>query len=207
MTTKGEYKHTVMTRILHAIHMVSMVVLILSGFYIYAPLSFNIFPNMDIARFLHFIFMYVVVATMIFKLYYSIAIGDLKNLWFNSQDLKDLPGVIRYYVFGIFKKKVRKKMGKYNAGQKLLYTLWPILLLFQVITGFAMYFEESFPGFIYFFGGLNHFKAWHAITAWIFTITTVAHIYLGTTGHTIFDFYKQMITGYEKPLPLEGKAS
>ena len=198
MKPHREYKHTLITRILHAIHMIAMVVLILTGFYIYAPLSFNIFPSMDIARFLHYVFMYVIIATMIYKLYYSIAIGDFMNLLFTKKDLKDLPGVIKYYVFGIFKKKVRKKTGKYNAGQKLLYTVWPLLLIFQIITGFAMYFPETFSGFVYFFGGLNHFKAWHAIGAWIFTITTVIHMYLGTTGNTILDFYKQMITGYEK---------
>jgi len=183
---------------LHAIHMFSVILLILTGFYIYAPLSFRILPNMDIARFLHFIFMYLLIATVIFKLYYSIAISDFRNLLFKYQDLKDLPGVIKYYVFGIFTKKVRKKTGKYNAGQKLLYTLWPVLVAFQAITGFAMYFPETFSGFIYFFGGLNHFRVWHVIGAWIFTITTVVHIYLGTTGPTLFDFYKQMISGYEK---------
>jgi len=198
MKAENGYKHTLITRLLHAVNMIAMVILILTGFYIYAPLSFNIFPNMDVARFLHFIFMYAILATMLFKLYYSIVIGDFKNLLFTYQDLKDLPGVIRYYVFGIFKKKVRKKTGKYNAGQKLLYTVWPILMLFQAVTGFAMYFPETFSGFIYFFGGLNHFKAWHAIGAWVFTITTVAHIYLGTTGNTVFDFFKQMVTGYEK---------
>lgn len=194
---RPELKHTLITRILHGVHMLSVVVLILTGFYIYAPLSFNIFPNMDIARFLHFVFMYVVLATMIYKLYYSIAIGDFKNLLFTYQDLKDLPGVIRYYVFGIFTKKVKKKRGKYNAGQKLLYTAWPLLLLFQAITGLAMYFPETFSGLIVTFGGLSQFRAWHVIGAWIFTITTAAHIYLGTTGPTIGSFYKQMITGYE----------
>lgn len=198
MKAKIYYKHTLITRILHATHLIATIILILTGFYIYAPLSFDIFPNMDIARFLHFIFMYVIVATMIFKLYYCITIGDFFNLLFIYQDLKDLPGVIKYYVFGMFKKKVRKKAGKYNAGQKLLYSAWTILLVFQAITGFAMYFPETFSSFIYFFGGLNHFKAWHAIGAWIFTITTAIHIYLGTTGPTILDFYKQMITGYEK---------
>jgi len=198
MKSKNDIKHTLLTRILHLIHLIAMATLILTGFYIYAPLSFNIFPNMDIARFLHFVFMYVIIATMIFKLYYSIAIDDFKNLLFTYQDLKDLPGVIKYYVLGIFKQKVRKKTGKYNAGQKLLYTAWPLLLGFQAVTGFAMYFPDAFPGFIYYFGGLNHFKAWHAIGAWIFTISTVAHVYLGTTGPTILDFYKQMITGFEK---------
>jgi len=153
---------------------------------------------MDIARFLHFVFMYVLVATMIFNVYYSIAIGDFMNLFFTKKDLKDLPGVVKYYVFGMFNKKVRKKTGKYNAGQKLLYTSWSLFMLFQAITGFAMYFPETFSPFIYLFGGLNHFKAWHAIGAWVFTITTVVHMYLGTTGHTLLDFYKQMITGYER---------
>ncbi len=190
------YQHALTTRILHAIHMVSMVVLILTGFYIYAPLSFKILPNMDIARFLHFIFMYVIIATMIFKLYYVLVTGEIRDLLFTWKDLKQLPGVILYYVFGIFTRKVRKKEGKYNAGQKLLYTAWPLLLILQAITGLAMYFPESFSGFIILFGGLSNCKAWHAISAWIFTITTLVHIYLGTTGNTLWSFYKSMITGY-----------
>jgi len=198
MKDKMIYKHTLTTRILHAIHLFATIVLILTGFYIYSPLSFNIFPNMDIARFLHFIFMWLIIATMVYKTYYLLAIRDFMSFVFTFEDLKDLPGVIKYYVFGFFKKKVRKKTGKYNAGQKLLYSAWTILLLFQIATGFAMYLPESFSGFMYLFGGLNHFKAWHAIGAWIFVITTMVHVYLGTTGTTLFDFYKQMITGYEK---------
>jgi len=48
MKSKNDIKHTLLTRILHLIHLIAMATLILTGFYIYAPLSFNIFPNMDI---------------------------------------------------------------------------------------------------------------------------------------------------------------
>ncbi len=193
-----KYQHTLITRILHLIHMVSMIVLILTGFYIYAPLSFNVLPSMDIARFLHFIFMYLIVATLIFKFYYVFVIGEIHNLLFTWNDLKQLPRVIQYYVFGIFTRKIRKKEGKYNAGQKLLYTAWPLLLILQALTGFAMYFPEFFADFNVYFGGVENCRAWHAIAAWLFTITTVVHVYLGTTGTTLWSFYKSMVTGYEQ---------
>jgi len=54
------FKHTVITRIMHAVHLISMIMLILSGFFIYAPSVFKIFPSMDAARYVHFIFMYFI---------------------------------------------------------------------------------------------------------------------------------------------------
>ena len=39
------YKHTVITRIMHVIHLISMVMLILTGFQIYAPGFFRLFPS------------------------------------------------------------------------------------------------------------------------------------------------------------------
>jgi len=192
------FKHTVITRIMHGIHLVSMIMLILTGFYIYAPGTFRIFPSMDIARLLHFIFMYFIGWTLIYKFYYTIVTGEIKELLFRWRDLKEMPAILKYYLYGIFVGKKKKDWGKYNPGQKLIYTAWPILLLIQGITGIAMYFTGAFSGFNNFFGGLANIRAWHFFISWIFTITTVAHIYLGSTGPKLLDYYQSVVTGYEK---------
>ena len=42
------------------------------------------------------------------------------------------------------------------------------------------------------------FRLWHFCITWVFIISTVAHIYLGSTGSTVWDYYKSMLTGWEK---------
>lgn len=191
------FKHTVTTRIMHGIHLISMILLILSGFYIYAPDAFRIFPSMDAARYVHFIFMYLIVWTMVYKFYYAIVTGEIKELIFTWSDLKELPKLIKHYTFGTFVGHKKPEWGKYNPGQKMLYTAWPALLILQALTGFGLYFTGTFSIFNNFLGGLGNLRAWHLIIAWLFTITTVAHAYLGSTGPKIIDYYKSVVTGYE----------
>ncbi|MCE5330322.1 cytochrome b/b6 domain-containing protein [bacterium] len=195
------YKHTIATRIVHGLHIISMIMLILTGFYIYAPATFRIFPNMDIARYLHFIFMYLIGWTMIYKTYYLIVTGEIKELVFRWRDLLEFPSLIKHYTYDIFVGIPEKNTGvyhKYNCGQRLVYSMWPILLLIQGITGIAMYFTTRWAAFSNLFGGIQNLKFIHFIICWLFLVTVVAHAYLGSTGPKVLDFYKSVITGWEK---------
>jgi len=192
------YKHTVITRIMHWAHAMSIVILALTGLQIYAPDSFRLFSHMDWARYFHFIFMYVVVWTFVYKIYYVVITGEIKEILFTFKDLIALPALVAYYLYGIFAGKKKTDWGKYNPGQKLTYTAWLILIPLQAITGFALYWPGPFSGFNNFLGGLGYIRLWHFCISWIFIITTVVHIYLGTTGATIWDYYKSMFTGWEK---------
>ena len=191
------FKHTVITRVMHAVHLISMFMLILSGFYIYAPNVFRVFPSMDSARYVHFIFMYFIGWTLVYKFYYTIATGEIKELLFTWKDVKEFPKLVKYYSFGMFVGQKKKDWGKYNPGQKLIYTAWPLLLIIQGITGLGLYFVGTFAVFNSFMGGMANVRAWHFIISWLFTITTIAHIYLGSTGPKIIDYYKSVVTGYE----------
>jgi len=192
------FKHTITTRIIHGLHLISMIMLILTGFYIYSPTTFRIFPSMNVARYIHFIFMYLIGWTMIYKTYYAIVSGEIKELIFRWRDLLELPVLFKYYLYDIFTGAPHKDYGKYNPGQRMIYSMWPILLLIQGITGIAMYFTTRWAQFNNIFGGLQNIKMIHFIICWIFAITVVAHIYLGSTGPKIMDFYKSVITGWEK---------
>jgi Ni/Fe-hydrogenase 1 B-type cytochrome subunit len=195
------FKHTIVTRIMHGLHLISMIMLILTGFYIYAPATFKIFPNMDVARYVHFIFMYLIGWTMIYKTYYIIATGEIEDLIFRWRDLLELPSLIKHYTYDIFvgiPEKDTGKYRKYNCGQRLVYSMWPILLLIQGITGIAMYFTERWAKFSNLFGGIQNLKFIHFVICWLFVLTVVAHFYLGSTGPKVLDFYKSVITGWEK---------
>ena len=192
------YKHTVITRIMHWAHAISMVILALTGLQIYAPDSFRLFASMDWARYLHFICMYVVVWTMVYKIYYVLVTGEIKELLFTFKDLVEFPGLVAHYLYGIFVGKKKKDWGKFNPGQKLIYTAWPVLMLLQAITGFALYWPGFFAGFNDLLGGLGYVRLWHFCISWMFILTMAVHLYLGSTGATILDYYKSMLTGWEK---------
>ena len=193
------YKHTVVTRTMHILHLVSMIMLTLTGLYIYSPSWIWIFQSMEIARYIHFIFMYLIGWVLIYKFYYTIATGEIKELIFTWRDFRDIPLLAKHYLYDIFVGiPAPKHWGKYNPGQKMVYTLWPILLIAQGITGIAMYFTSRFTQFNDFFGGLANIRAWHFFIMWIFIVTTILHFYLGSTGPKVTDYYKSIATGYEK---------
>jgi Ni/Fe-hydrogenase 1 B-type cytochrome subunit len=177
-----------------------MIILILSGFQIYYPSSFNVFGTTDMARFLHFIFMYLVMWTLVFDIYYKLVTGEVKEIIFRPRDIKELPALARYYLSDMFKGRPKKDWGKFNPGQRLTYTLWPILLIIQALTGLAMYWPQSGLGvwITEFCNGMLYVKVIHVVLAWIFVVMIAVHLYLGTTGATLLDYYRSMFTGYER---------
>jgi thiosulfate reductase cytochrome b subunit len=68
----------------------------------------------------------------------------------------------------------------------------PLLL----ISGILYLYSASFASFIAVIGGLKAVAVVHFILAIIFVAFFIAHIYLATTGHTIFADVVSMITGY-----------
>mgnify|MGYP000964658852 CR=1 FL=1 len=89
-----EYRHTRAVRFFHWWNGIAMILLALSGFYIHAPQSFSVFPSMDIARKIHFIFMYAVAAGVIGRLYYAFVSKDSKNFRPRLADLGNMIGLM-----------------------------------------------------------------------------------------------------------------
>jgi thiosulfate reductase cytochrome b subunit len=110
--------------------------------------------------------------------------------------------VIRYYAFGIFRGEShpfpKRKEAKHNPLQRLVYlNLAAFLLPIMMITGFLYWSYNSWLDW-----GLPAFSL--GIIAWIhlagaFAIFSfiIVHVYMTTTGHSIFAHTKAMITGWE----------
>ena len=115
---------------------------------------------------------------------------------------KKMIEVVRYYAYGIFRGEShpvpKRKEAKHNPLQRLVYlNLAAILLPVQMITGFLYW-------------GYNSWSAWGipglslTVLAWIhmagaFAIFSfiIIHVYMTSTGHSIFAHTKAMITGWE----------
>ena len=110
--------------------------------------------------------------------------------------------VIRYYSYGIFKGEPhpvpKRKDAKHNPLQRLTYlSLAAFLLPIQMATGFLYWGYNSWPGW-----GLGGFSLGlialvHMAGAFAIFSFIIVHVYMTTTGHTIFVHIKAMITGWE----------
>lgn len=176
---QGLLYHSAVVRMLHWLNAVSVVVLTLTGFYIHWPLQFGIFSDMDTARKLHFIFMYIVSFSILWRVYYSWLSGDYKDIMFRAEDIRGFPALAKYYTF--LSRKL-PDFGKYNPGQKMTYTGWAFLMVFQAISGFILYWPTALGGTAALLGGLMVVRMVHYLVTWIFVATVGLHVYLSFLG-------------------------
>lgn len=191
MIKEMEDRHSLWIRICHWVNMISITLLILTGFYIHTPLHFKLFSNMDNARMLHFVMAYVLCGGFAARVYYAIATKDYKNIIFDvTTDFKKLPSMIKYYTFLA---KKHPYYGKYNPGQKGMYTGVLVMILVQIITGFIMYKPNMFMAWGGFLGGLVAVRIIHYAVNWIFVICILVHVYLDVAEG--IPILKSMFTG------------
>lgn len=117
---------------------------------------------------------------------------------------KKLFAVMWYYSFGIFQGKphpVQKTPGaKHNPLQRLTYLgLVSIMLPVQMVAGLLYYTYNQWPQW-----GLDRFlslggvAALHTALTFMLLAFLVIHVYMTTTGHTIFAHIRSMISGWEE---------
>ena len=110
--------------------------------------------------------------------------------------------VVRYYAYGIFRGEAhpvpKRKEAKHNPLQRLTYlSVAAFLLPLQMVTGFLYW-------------GYNRWGEWglpamdlgvvaliHTAVAFAILQFLVIHVYMTTTGHSLFAHIKAMITGWE----------
>ena len=174
---KMENRHSIAIRLFHWSNMISITLLILTGFYIHAPNSFRwLFSNMDTPRMLHFAMAYVLLFGVIGRVYYAIVAKDAHNIVFRPiKDTLNFPSMFKYY---LFMADSHPYYGKYNPGQKMMYTGWLFMALVQIITGFVLYAPNAFPALAGWMGGLLAVRIIHYVVNWLFVLSVVVHVYL-----------------------------
>jgi Ni/Fe-hydrogenase 1 B-type cytochrome subunit len=174
--SKMVYRHPAPVRFFHWWNCISIFALILTGFYIHNPQGFPIFPSMDVARRVHFVFMYMVIAGLLGRLYYAFISGDAKNFKPRSADIPNMGKLMKYYLF--LTNDPPEFGEKYNPGQKMMYAGFAPLLIIQIFTGFILYLPTTFGSWAYWLGGPHVIRFIHYIVAWLFVYCVAAHLYL-----------------------------
>lgn len=174
--------------ITHWINLISMITLILTGFYIHYPL-FGGF--MGVFRGAHVFFGFVIVINCIVRVIISFSVKsapmggtretqtEYKN-WLPQKANKHQMGAwMKYYLFA---KKDHPLGAKYGNPQKMAYLVIPILLLFMGYTGFCLWEPTSTLGFFAAFttavGGPMIVRIVHYFMMWVFICFTMLHGYL-----------------------------
>lgn len=113
------------------------------------------------------------------------------------KDVKDFPRLLAYY---FFLRATPPPAGKYNSGQKLVFTSWFIVFLLGSLLGFSSYYQgEHLTWVIRITGGVQMLR-WIKYAFAVYLSATIAlHIYLSLTQD--LSRLQAMLTGYERKGP------
>lgn len=185
IATKEE--HPVVPRLLHLTHLVSIIVLTITGIYISDPFIPGLMSTM---RGTHFFFMWLLIIVLIWRIVWAFVgrtaplgsretVPDYRHFGPQKENKGTLGGTIAYYTF--FRKDA-PRVYKYNGLQKGTYVFWIFLIIAQAITGLALWTPTQlvFQPLTYAVGGPLWMRTIHYLIMWVFIITTLIHIFLST---------------------------
>lgn len=182
-------------RAMHWVAAASIVVLVVTGFYIGGPYfmtsgAASAHYLMGWVRLAHFIAAGALVATGIVRIYWLFAGNQFERLAalfpVRPRDWVNLVRTVKYYLM-IQPDRAPHYLG-HNPLQQLSYTFLYAVAATMVITGFTL-FGQAAPGGLIFqlfawviplLGGLQHVRFVHHVMAWFFLIFLPIHIYLAT---------------------------
>lgn len=174
MAEEKYYKHDLVERVGHWVHVVNVLLLVLSGLQLHNP-SWAFFGSISNARFVHFLSTYTFLFIGIWHLYYFFGAQKHAEALFQPEDVKDIVPTIKWY---LFLSSRRPNYTKYNVLQKISYAGLFVISAFQALLGFALYLNKGLGWVIELMGGRLATRAWHYTVTWIFVYFTAVHVYL-----------------------------
>lgn len=191
------YLYTRYERSWHWLQGLLIIVLLLTGFLIHDNLTLIGFETaVTVHNFLGLSWL----IAFAFFMFWIFTTGEWRQYIPTS---KKMAAVIRYYSYGIFKGEShpvpKRKEAKHNPLQRLTYlSLAAFLLPFQMITGFLYWGYNNWLGWSLGFLSLNVLAVLHTLGAFGILTFLIVHVYMTTTGHSLFAHIKAMITGWEE---------
>ncbi len=200
--TKKEYLYSVYERIWHWVMAISIILLLITGFEIHfysAPKLFGLATSV----WMHNVIAAILLINAALALFYHITTNEIRKFIPPKDNFfEEVISQIKFYSSGIFLGRPhplkKTKDRKFNPLQQMTYFgLLNVLMPFQVITGVIIWMLGKWPELSAYFGPMYKVAIAHNFGAWLFLAFLVAHLYLITTGHTIFANLEAMITGYD----------
>jgi thiosulfate reductase cytochrome b subunit len=192
-TIKKVYLYTRFERLWHWLQGLMIIVLMVTGFEVHGMFKLMGFQTaVNVHNFVGLAWLVL----FAFFVFWLLTTGEWKQYIPTTKKLFD---VIFYYAFGIFKgheHPVQKSKGaKHNPLQRLTYLgISAMLLPLQMTTGLVYYLYNFIPGSI----SLSILAVVHTLLAFLLVNFLIIHVYMTTTGHSLFSHIAGMISGWEE---------
>lgn len=163
-------------RLMHWIHLISILSLIITGFFI----RYKLFEShMAMWKRHHYCFMILILVNMLVRMIYAFAgkTKTYKDFGIGMKDILNTPQVLQYY---LFLRDRYDHVAKYASLQKMTYNMFWILLIVQGMTGMAILAPEVFLGWIALpiDSSVLLMRVVHMGITWFYILATTVHVYL-----------------------------
>jgi len=194
---KNIYIYTRYERFWHWLQTVLIVLLLITGFEIKG--LYGLFGFQTAVKVHNFVGNTWLIAFLFF-VFWIMTTGEWRHY---IPTTKKMLLVVRYYGYGIFRGEPhpvpKRKDAKHNPLQRITYLiLAAILLPFQMITGLLYWGYNSWPQWGLSDLSLTVVALLHTAGAFAILSFVVVHVYMITTGHSIFAHTRAMISGWEE---------
>ncbi len=177
-------------RIFHWIMFFCIMLLLLSGLYLNHPPA-EIRLKVSLMRKIQLYFGFLLLLNLSGQIYYYAVTRTYAEVLFLPRDLVNLRSFARYVLFITDN---HPNFGRYNPGQKLLFTLWGLAVLLAGITGIVLVFPDNTLLIQRFVGGLQNLRLVHFGIAAFFAMSIPLHLYLVFTESPVK--LQAIFTGY-----------
>jgi thiosulfate reductase cytochrome b subunit len=174
-----------------------IIFMLLTGFEVHG--LYSIF-GFKVAVEYHTVAAWTLVGLWIFAIFWHLTTGEWKQY---IPTVEKVDAMMKYYLTGIFTDAPHPvkttTLKKHNPLQRLAY-LFVLLMISPLIwiTGWFYLFYSSWAEWGVTWLSLEYVSFFHVVAAYMMLMFVIAHIYLGTAGHTPTAHFKAMISGYEE---------
>ena len=190
------YLYTRYERLWHWLQTALIVILMVTGFEVHGLFTWLGFQTaVDVHNFAGLTWL----IAFAFFVFWIFTTGEWKQY---IPTTRKMFAVVRYYSYGIFRGEShpvpKRREAKHNPLQRLVYlSLAALLLPVQMATGFLYWGYNSWADWGLGWLSLTVIAIIHMAGAFAILSFLVVHVYMTTTGHSIFAHIKAMISGWE----------
>lgn len=174
-----------------------IIFLLLTGFEVHG--TYTLF-GFESAVAYHTTAAWTLVGLWVFAIFWHFTTGEWRQY---IPTTEKVAAMFRYYLTGIFTNAPhpfkQTRLTKHNPLQRLAYLFILVLINPLIwITGWFYLFYNSWKDWGVEWLNIEYVAMFHVIGAFMMLVFLIAHVYLGTAGHTPTSHIKAMITGWEE---------
>ena len=181
------YAWSVLLRLFHWCFALSIVTLVITGFYIHFPWTNTLIEGQTTfpvawARYIHFVAGFVFTGAILARVYLLFFGNRQERFWdflpVTRRNIDNMAHTAKFYLY--FAERHRPRLG-HNVLAGIIYVITFALALLQVVGGFYMLYPESAAWQkwgLFFLGPQQQGRHLHYLIMWYFIIFAAVHVYI-----------------------------